>query len=134
MESVFKISKLGEFGLLIEGLESELKQYLTEDDPLISDRNYRWEHSVTINTLATVNSEGLESFKQYYVVDHEDCCNDRLEVQLDKDGLYRIAHIILPTRTWMDAFIAAGESLTLYDKIYFYDEWIFRSSESIRLK
>lgn len=41
MESVFKISKLGKFGLLIEGLESELKQYLTEDDPLISDRNYR---------------------------------------------------------------------------------------------
>lgn len=125
MESLFKISKLGEFGLLIEGLESDLAQYLTEDDPLISDRSYRWEHSVTINTLATVNAEGLESFKQYYVVDHEDCCSDRLEVRLDKDGLYRIAHIILPTRTWIDAFIAAGESLNLYNKIYFYDEGKF---------
>lgn len=41
MESLFKISKLGEFGLLIEGLESDLAQYLTEDDPLISDRSYR---------------------------------------------------------------------------------------------
>lgn len=125
MESVFKISKLGEFGLLIEGLESDSAKYLTENDPLISDRSYRWEHSVTINTLATVNAEGLESFKQYYVVDHEDCCNDRLEVQLDKDGLYRIAHIILPTRTWIDAYIAVGESFSLYDKIYFYDEGKF---------
>ena len=43
MESLFKISKLGEFGLLIEGLESDPAefQYLTENDPLISDRNYR---------------------------------------------------------------------------------------------
>jgi len=41
MESLFKISKLGEFGLLIEGLESDSAQYLTEEDPLISDRNYR---------------------------------------------------------------------------------------------
>lgn len=43
MESLFKISKLGEFGLLIEGLESEPESdgYLTEDDPLVSGSSYR---------------------------------------------------------------------------------------------
>jgi hypothetical protein len=46
-----------------------------------------------------LNSEGLETFKEYKFVNHEVCCADRSELQLDKDGLYRIAHIIIPTKT-----------------------------------
>jgi hypothetical protein len=41
MDSVFKISKLGEFGLLIEGLEADAGQYLSEDNVTISHRAYR---------------------------------------------------------------------------------------------
>jgi hypothetical protein len=41
MEATFKISKLGEFGLLIEGLESDAGQYLAEDNVTISHRAYR---------------------------------------------------------------------------------------------
>jgi hypothetical protein len=41
MDSVFKISKLGEFGLLIEGLESDSGQYLAEDNVTISHRAYK---------------------------------------------------------------------------------------------
>lgn len=32
MDSIFKISKLGEFGLLVEGLEADGGQYLSEDN------------------------------------------------------------------------------------------------------
>jgi len=41
MESIFKISRLGEFGLLIEGLESDAGQYLSQDNVSISHRAYR---------------------------------------------------------------------------------------------
>ena len=122
MISNFKISKLGEFGLLIEGLESDGNQYLNEENNSISNRAYRWDHSVTINTLATLNSSGDETFEKYYVVNHTVCCDDRLEVQIKKDGLYRIAHIILPTKTWITASINAGEFFDLYNKVYYYDE------------
>lgn len=127
MESKFKISKIGKFGLLIEGLEYEDKQYLNEgEDITISNRNYTWSQSVTINTLATVNSNGDETFQEYYVVDHEEvCCNDRLEVQLKKDGLYRIAHIILPTKKWIDDYIDSGEMFNQFNEVYYYDNGKF---------
>ena len=41
MKSQFKISKLGEFGLLIEGLESDTGEYLSEDDPSVTQGAYR---------------------------------------------------------------------------------------------
>lgn len=41
MDSIFKISKLGEFGLLIEGLESDAGQYLSPDNVSVSYRAYR---------------------------------------------------------------------------------------------
>ena len=98
MDSIFKISKLGDFGLLVEGLESDAGQYLPEDTVAISHRAYRWDHSVTINTLASLDSLGKETFRNYHIVNHEECCSDRQEIQLEEDGLYRIAHIILPTK------------------------------------
>ena len=104
MESKFKISKIGKFGLLIEGLESDDNQYLRED-LTISNEAYKWTQSVTINTVSTLNASGDETFEKYYVVNHAVCCDDRLEVQLKKDGLYRIAHIILPTKQWIDDYI-----------------------------
>lgn len=121
MDSIFKISKLGEFGLLVEGLESDAGQYLSEDNVSVSHRAYRWDHSITINTLSLLNSEGTEDFQSYTVVDHLECCSDRQEIQLTKDGLYRISHIILPTRTWIDYATQIGETFTLYNAIYYYD-------------
>ncbi len=125
MESIFKISRLGEFGLLIEGLESDAGQYLSLDNVSISHRAYRWDHSVTINKIYYVNAEGTETPRGYHVVNHEECCTDRLEIQLDKDGLYRVAHIILPTKVWIDYAIEIGEIFNLYNKVYFYDNGKF---------
>ena len=119
MDSIFKISKLGEFGLLVEGLEADGGQYLSEDNVSVSHRAYRWDHSITINTLSLLNSEGTEDFQSYTVVDHLECCSDRQEIQLTKDGLYRISHIILPTKTWIDYAIQIGETFSLYNDIYY---------------
>lgn len=130
MKSIFKISRIGEFGLLIEGLEAEGEdiQYLSESLTISNDA-YKWTQSVTINTVSTLNASGDETFEKYYVVDHEDCCNDRLEVQLKKDGLYRIAHIILPTKQWIDDYIEfndnPAEDFDYFDKIYYYDDGKF---------
>lgn len=122
MDSIFKISKLGEFGLLIEGLESDSGQYLSEDNVSVTHRAYRWDHSVTINTISTLNAEGVESFEKYTVVDHDVCCTDRQEERsLSKDGLYRISHIILPIKAWIDHVLAIEGNFDMYDDVYYYN-------------
>lgn len=125
MDSIFKISKLGEFGLLIEGLESDAGQYLSPDNVSVSYRAYRWDHSVTVNTLAALNSEGSETFISYTPVDHLTCCDDRSEIQLDKDGLYKVGHFIIPNKAWYDHAKAVGENFELYDTVYYYDNLKF---------
>lgn len=122
MISQFKISKLGEFGLLIEGLESDDNQYLSEDNPSVTQGAYRWDHSVTVNTISTLSAEGVESFEKYTVVDHAACCTDRQEESsLSKDGLYRISHIILPIKAWVDHVLAVEENFNMYDDVYYYN-------------
>lgn len=127
MQSIFKISKRGKFGLLIEGLESDNSEYLLDLDVNLSHRSYTWEHSVTVNTLATLNASGDETFVSYHIVEHseEECCDDRLEVQLKKDGLYRIAHIILPTKDWIQHSLDSYEAFNQYEKVYYYDKGKF---------
>lgn len=122
MDVVFKLVKRGEFGLLVEGLESDSNQYLQEDDVRISHRAYRWSDSATVNFLIYVNSEGLEEIKKYAVEDHEVCCLDQHTFELDKDGLYKVARFIIPTREWVEAYLDSDPVNILYDKIHYINE------------
>ena len=55
MDSIFKISKSGIYGILVEGLEKDNGEYLNEEtDILISTRNYAYSHTVTLNTLTSI--------------------------------------------------------------------------------
>ena len=77
MDSIFKISKSGIYGILVEGLEKDNGEYLNEEtDILISTRNYAYSHTVTLNTLTSISSDGTETFDTYSVNEHCTTCID----------------------------------------------------------
>lgn len=122
MDSIFKISKRGTNGILIEGLEKDNSEYIAENGVLVSTRNYAYSQTVTINTLTSLTSNGTETFEGSAVIRHSNPIDSNI-FTLTKDGLYLIAHIIIPTKVWFD-MISEGYSQELdsYAIIYFYDE------------
>ena len=121
MRPQFKLSKVGEFGISIEGLGCDSGQYLTND--ILSKEKYKRTDSVTINILYASNSKGEESYIKHSIRVHEGDCSDVDSFILEKDGLYKIVHIILPTKAWAEAYIdSEGHAIDKIAKIYYYDE------------
>ena len=126
MKAEFKVSKSGEFGLLIEGLTGEAGGYLSGSTPA-SHRAYKWEHSVTLNVLFALDSDGNRTYVDRSVVIHkgEDDGYDKSEFDLKKDSLYEIVHMIIPTKEWLDLMVELGEVTSKvfkqYTNLYYYD-------------
>ena len=103
MISKINVIKQGEFGLLVEGLEllpGDQYQYLTGEDPSTSFRSFRWEDTVTINSLYYINSLGEESLIDKVIIEHEKGVEiDQNTFVLNDDGHYLISHVIIPTLT-----------------------------------
>lgn len=127
MEAQFKVSKLGEFGLLVEGLTGEDDGYLSTENP-VSHRAYKWEHSVTLNVLFALDSDGERTYVDRSVVKHigEDDGYEKSEFDLKKDGLYEVVHMIIPTKEWLDLMHSLGattsDTFKQYTDLYYYDE------------
>lgn len=122
MDSLFKISRLGTYGITIDGLETDSSEYLVEGtDILISTRNYAYSQTATINVLSYLDSTGAETFETYGINNHS-LPIDSQEFLLTKDGLYKISHIILPTQVWLE-YVLARDSFALdaYNLIYYYN-------------
>ena len=126
MKAQFKVSKIGEFGLLIEGLTGEAGGYLNGPSS-VSHRAYKWEHSVTLNVLFELDSDGNRTYVDRSVVIHkgEDDGYDKSEFDLKKDSLYEIVHMIIPTKEWLDLMVELGEITSevfkQYTDLYYYD-------------
>ena len=126
MKAQFKVSKIGEFGLLIEGLTGEAGGYLSGLTPA-SHRAYKWEHSVTLNVLFELDSDGNRTYVDRSVVIHkgEDDGYDKSKFDLKKDSLYEIVHMIIPTKEWLDLMVELGEITSevfkQYTDLYYYD-------------
>ena len=127
MEAQFKVSKSGEFGLLVEGLTGEADGYLSTESP-VSHRVYKWEHSVTLNVLFALDSGGERTYVDRSIVKHigEDDGYDVSKFDLKKDSLYEIVHMIIPTKEWLNYMISLGEipgtTFKQYTDLYYYDE------------
>ena len=121
MDSIFKISKSGTYGIVVEGLEIDNSEYIPVDGIRSSIRNYMYADSVTINTLSSLSSTGVETFISHAINIHNNA-TDSTPFILTKDGLYLISHIILPNRTWLDYMLATYPAdLTAYNLIYYYN-------------
>lgn len=126
MDSIFKLSRSGQTDLVVTGLEFDNDEYLNENlDTLISIRNYAYSHSVTVNVLSHI-SIGNPKIKTHEVVKHLDGCIDESIFRMDEDGLYEVAHLIIPNKKWFDYCVAFGDKsgLDKYKEIYIYDETI----------
>ena len=90
--------------IIVTGKELDQNYYAQELSTEIG--SFRYIDTVTINVLYKVNSNNEETLKTMQIVQHlqenvnGDVQNisDKTQFQLDEDGLYRIAHIIIPTR------------------------------------
>ena len=121
MDSIFKISKSGTYGIVVEGLEIDNSEYIPVDGIRSSIRNYMYTDSVTINILSSLSSTGVETFISHAINIHNNA-TDSTPFTLTKDGLYLISHIILPNRTWLDYMLETYPSdLTAYNLIYYYN-------------
>ena len=122
MDSIFKISRSGTYGITVDGLETDSSEYLVEGtDILISTRNYAYSQTVTINVISYLNSSGTETFETYEVNNHS-LPLDTQEFLLSKDGLYKISHIILPTQVWLQYVLGRDpNALSAYNLIYYYN-------------
>lgn len=124
MDSIFKLSRSGLTDLIVTGLEFDNDEYLDENlDTLVSVRNYAYSHSVTVNILSHI-SIGDPKIKTHSIVEHLDGCTDESIFKMDEDGLYEVAHIIIPNKKWFDYCTAFGDKSGLdnYQEIYIYDE------------
>lgn len=123
MDSIFKICKNGACGITISGLEKDNDEYLNEEDIIISTRNYAYSHTITLNVLTSIQSNGTESTKEIDIVLHEVDCIDESDMEMPIDGLYKISHIILPTEVWLKYILDRDVSaLSAYNLIYIYNE------------
>lgn len=131
MESVFKICKLADCGISVVGLEQDSGYYLQQEQ--VSTRNYTWEQTVTLNILLNIDSKEEETLAAYEVVPHTDI--DSLDFELNKDGLYKVRHIIVPTQEWYE-FVSERDQLAFdeYSIVYFFnleDEKFYKKVRSV---
>jgi hypothetical protein len=64
MDSIFKITKISSCGVTITGLEKDNSEYLAEDaSVLISNRNYTYSHTITLNIFNSVSSDEIFTLK-----------------------------------------------------------------------
>lgn len=98
MEAKFSICKKGTCGIQVSGLEKDSDQYLDQEQ--VSFRNYTFEQTATLNVVMAISSDETETLESYSLVPHTDL--DINEITLEKDGLKRVEHIIIPTKAWFD--------------------------------
>lgn len=120
MDSLFKISTINTHGLLVEGLEKDNSEYLIDGYVENSIRSYTYGQSTTINTLSAISADGVETFKQFSVVSHDNPI-DSSTFTVEDDGLYKISHIILPNQDWISEVTIYPNDLAKYNNIYYYN-------------
>ena len=126
MEAPFNVSKQGEFGIKVQGLET----YLDTDGPSVDGiRRYKWKHSVTINVLSYVEANENVNFLEHQIIEHKtDLANDIGTFMVQSDGHHTISHIILPTKDWVlamreeDSFPELEKTFKDYKDVIYYDD------------
>lgn len=119
MDSIFKICKNGECGIDIIGLEKDNQEYISEDNDILSYRAYKFSESITINVVRSISSDNEYTSEIVELVSHDINSIDQVTVQFEKDGLYEISHIILPTEAYVKTYKDSVENN--YKSLYYFD-------------
>ena len=105
MKAKFSICKKGTCGIQVSGLERDSQWYLEQEQ--VSFRDYTFQQTVTINAVIAIASDETETLESYSLVPHIDLDID--EITLERDGLKRVEHIIIPTQEWLNYVIQMDE-------------------------
>ena len=126
MDSRFKIFQEG-CVLSIYGLEQNGDEYGYEcPDYPTSYRRYKYSESVTLNAIFNISSTDDETLAEYEIIPHDGRV-DQSNFLLKQDGLYKISHIIIPTKEYVDRF----DEDELYKYIYYYDNDLFFKYDTV---
>lgn len=111
MDIVFKTCKYDTCGLSITGMEEETNQY----SEFNTENSYRYEDTVSLNVLIPVTKDDEDElpYDNYQIVEHTQP-EDKSIFTFPKDGLFKVVHAIIPTKTWYDEFHNTVESNLYY--------------------
>lgn len=134
MTGSFKLTKSNQ-EVTIQGLEFDDYQYTTNFVKYY--QAYLFEDTITYNILYKVDLVSIkdqtteetieyQEFVQHdYPEEHSTShCHDTSTFKFEKDGLYKVMHIIVPTRDWLVKYLSAfGKDflLDVYQTVYFSD-------------
>lgn len=79
--------------------------------------DYIYSDTITLNILTSLDSNGNENIYNYYINEHNNS-EDSILIDIPKDGLYKITHIIIPTKQWFEKYSNNNYD---YNNIYYYD-------------
>lgn len=100
--------------IIIEDYSREYNQYFSETSDVQTPEQYKYSESKTIDVLTKVDLSGNEQIVKYLIHNHDqlipdptDLTNEIYDLEkttifLNKDGYYKIYHIILPTMDWYE--------------------------------
>lgn len=119
MNTIFKLCKKGACGVSITGLEKEDLQY-KEENP---NNEFSFYETVTVNIMIPLDSKENSGKCEYTIKEHlnYDTDVDETVMEFPKDGLYKIIHMILPTKNWVNT--------ANYDIIYYYNDGNFYNAK-----
>nr|DAN43732.1 MAG TPA: hypothetical protein [Caudoviricetes sp.] len=99
MTPTFNVCKSNVCGIIITGLTKGAGGYLPEDSSESVVGQFKYSETVTVDVVQLSKTDDTELIKSV-VIPHttED---DETTVTLNKDGLFSISHIIIPTTEWL---------------------------------
>ena len=91
------------------------------------------ENTISINYLQKITSDDTK-VKKVYLSEHDSL--EETVFEISEDGYYRINHLIIPTREWLEK--ADLENIIKFDKVYFYMnedvyEYNFRNKQATKV-
>lgn len=91
------------------------------------------ENTISINYLQKITSDDTK-VKKVYLSEHDSL--EETVFEISEDGYYRVNHLIIPTREWLEK--ADLENIIKFDKVYFYMnedvyEYNFRNKQATKV-
>lgn len=94
---------------------------------------FSYENTVSINYLQKITSDRID-IKQMYMSEHEG--EEETVFKISEDGYYRINHLIIPTKKWLEE--TDLENIIKFEKVYFYMEgevyeYNFKTKQAVKI-
>ena len=121
--------------LELKQLQDDLIQVIdkSEYDCSTFPSKFLYENTISINYLQKITSDSSK-VEQVFIAEHNN--PDETVFEFSKDGYYRVNHLIIPTREWLDKLDL--DNVIKFDKIYFYMngdvfEYNFRNKQATKV-